>query len=34
MTLKKKNAKQKKVETHTEWLDKIINQLNNKELRL
>ena len=34
MNLKKKNTKQKKVETHTEWLDKIINQLNNKELRL
>tara|TARA_B100000524_G_scaffold63519_1_gene29384 strand:+ start:47 stop:151 length:105 start_codon:yes stop_codon:yes gene_type:complete len=31
MTSQKKNPKQKKVETNTEWLDKIINQLTNKE---
>ena len=31
MTTKKKNSKAKKVETNTEWLDKIINQLTNKE---
>ena len=32
MTSRKKNSKPKKVETNTEWLDKVINQLNNKEL--
>ena len=32
MTTKKKNSKPKKVETNTEWLDKVINQLTNKEL--
>ena len=32
MTTRKKNTKQKKVETNTEWLDKVINQLSNKEL--
>ena len=31
MTTKKKTPKQKKVETNTEWLDKVINQLTNKE---
>ena len=31
MSSKKKNSKQKKVETNTEWLDKIINQLTSKE---
>ena len=31
MSTQKKNPKQKKVETNTEWLDKIINQLTNKE---
>ena len=31
MTSKKKNSKVKKVETNTEWLDKVINQLTNKE---
>ena len=31
MTSKKKNQKQKKVETNTEWLDKVINQLTNKD---
>ena len=31
MTTKKKNSKQKKIETNTEWLDKVINQLTNKE---
>ena len=31
MTTKKKTPKQKKVETNTEWLDKFINQLINKE---
>ena len=31
MTSKKKNSKQKKSETNTEWLDKVINQLTNKE---
>ena len=31
MSIRKKNPKQKKVETHTEWLDKVINQLTNKE---
>ena len=30
MTTKKKNPKQKKVDTNTEWLDKVINQLTNK----
>ena len=28
----KKNPKQKKVESNTEWLDKLINQLTNKDL--
>ena len=32
MTSRKKNSKPKKVETNTEWLDKVINQLTNKEL--
>ena len=31
MSSKKKNPKQKKVETNTEWLDRVINQLTNKE---
>ena len=31
MSSKKKNSKQKKVQTNTEWLDKVINQLTNKE---
>ena len=31
MASRKKNSKQKKVETNTEWLDKIINQLTNKD---
>ena len=31
MTTRKKNSKPKKVETNTEWLDKVINQLTNKE---
>ncbi len=31
MPTRKKNSKTKKVETNTEWLDKVINQLNNKE---
>ena len=31
MTIKKKNHKQKKVESNTEWLDKVINQLTNKD---
>ena len=31
MSSKKKNPKQKKVESNTEWLDKVINQLTNKE---
>ena len=31
MSSKRKNPKHKKVETNTEWLDKIINQLTNKE---
>ena len=31
MTTKKKNLKQKKVETNTEWLDRVINQLTHKE---
>ena len=30
MTTKKESPMQKKVETNTEWLDKIINQLLNK----
>ena len=30
MTTKKKNSKTKKVETNTEWLDKVINKLTNK----
>ncbi len=32
MTTRKKNSKQKKVETNTEWLDKVINQLAHKDL--
>ena len=31
MSTRKKNTKQKKVETNTEWLDKVINKLTNKE---
>ena len=31
MTSRKNNSKQRKVETNTEWLDKVINQLMNKE---
>ena len=31
MTTKKKTPKQKRVETNTEWLDKVINQLANKD---
>ncbi len=31
MTTKKKNPKQKKVASNTEWLDKVINKLTNKE---
>ena len=31
MPTRKKNSKTKKVETNTEWLDKVINQLNNKD---
>ena len=31
MPTKKKTPKQKRVETNTEWLDKVINQLTNKE---
>ena len=31
MITRKKNSKQKKVESSTEWLDKVINQLTNKE---
>ena len=31
MSKRKKNPKQTKVETNTEWLDKVINQLTNKE---
>ena len=31
MSNKKKTSKTKKVETNTEWLDKVINQLTNKE---
>ena len=34
MTTINKNSKQKKVETNTEWLDKVINQLTNKEINL
>ena len=30
MPKRKKNSKAKKAETNTEWLDKVINQLNNK----
>ena len=32
MNSKKKTLKTKKIESNTEWLDKIINQLTNKEL--
>ena len=31
MPTRKKNPKAKKAETNTEWLDKLINQLTNKE---
>ena len=31
MTKRKQNSKTKKIETNTEWLDKVINQLTNKE---
>ena len=31
MTTRKKTSKTKKAETNTEWLDKVINQLTNKE---
>ena len=31
MTTKKKNTKTKRVEGNTEWLDKVINQLTNKD---
>ena len=31
MTIKKKKHKKKKVESNTEWLDKVINQLTNKD---
>ena len=31
MGTKKKNSKTKKLETNTEWLDKVINQLTNKK---
>ena len=31
MTSKKKNTKTKRVENNTEWLDKVINQLTNKD---
>ncbi len=31
MTTRKKNPKIKKAETNTEWLDKVINKLTNKE---
>ena len=31
MTSRKKNSKPKKNETNTEWLDRVINQLTNKE---
>ena len=34
MTTRKKNSKQKKVETNTEWLDKVINELTNKKINL
>ncbi len=31
MPIKKKSTKTKKTETNTEWLDKVINQLTNKD---
>ena len=31
MSTRKKSPKTKKAETNTEWLDKVINQLTNKE---
>ena len=31
MTTRKKNSKQKEVETNTKWLDKVINKLANKD---
>jgi len=31
MRIKKKNPKTKKTETNTEWLDKVINELTNKD---
>ena len=32
MPTRKKNSKINKKETNTEWLDKVINQLTNKDL--
>ena len=32
MNTRNKNSKIKKIETNTEWLDKVINQLTNKDL--
>ena len=32
MNTRKKNSKTEKKESNTEWLDKIINQLTNKDL--
>ena len=32
MSKTKKNTKTKKVENNTEWLDKVINELTNKDL--
>ena len=34
MTSRKKNPKPKKVENDTEWLDKVINELTNKDYGL
>ena len=31
MPTRNKNSKTKKAETNTEWLDKVINQLTNKD---
>ena len=31
MNIRKKKSKDKKTETNTEWLDKVINQLTNKD---
>ena len=33
MPTRKENAKTKKAETNTEWLDKVINQLTKNEFR-